>query len=78
MTTSFERILWAIAGAERHILEKCRTDYKRFSAIGATILMTSFIAFCAGTAAAWFFTQKIAEFAIILELNGYSGCMEIG
>lgn len=58
MTTSFERILWAIAGAERHILEKCRTDYKRFSAIGATILMTSFIAFCAGTAAAWFFTQK--------------------
>ena len=52
MTTSFERILWAIAGAERHILEKCRTDYKRFSAIGATILMTSFIAFCAGTAAA--------------------------
>lgn len=58
MTTRFERILWAIAGAERHILEKCRTDYKRFSAIGATILMTSFIAFCAGTAAAWFFTQK--------------------
>ena len=25
-----------------------------------------------------FYTQKIAEFAIILELNGYSGCMEIG
>lgn len=25
-----------------------------------------------------FFVQKIAEFAIILELNGYSGCMEIG
>ena len=24
------------------------------------------------------FTEKIAEFAIILELNGYSGCMEIG
>ena len=24
------------------------------------------------------FIQKIAEFAIILELNGYSGCMEIG
>ena len=22
--------------------------------------------------------KKIAEFAIILELNGYSGCMEIG
>ena len=25
-----------------------------------------------------FFCKKIAEFAIILELNGYSGCMEIG
>ena len=25
-----------------------------------------------------FFYKKIAEFAIILELNGYSGCMEIG
>ena len=25
-----------------------------------------------------FFEKKIAEFAIILELNGYSGCMEIG
>ena len=25
-----------------------------------------------------FFFKKIAEFAIILELNGYSGCMEIG
>ena len=25
-----------------------------------------------------FFLLKIAEFAIILELNGYSGCMEIG
>ena len=26
----------------------------------------------------YFFIEKIAEFAIILELNGYSGCMEIG
>ena len=25
-----------------------------------------------------FFSQKIAEFAIILELNGYSDCSEIG
>lgn len=25
-----------------------------------------------------FLREKIAEFAIILELNGYSGCMEIG
>ena len=27
---------------------------------------------------AFILRQKIAEFAIILELNGYSGCMEIG
>ena len=26
----------------------------------------------------YFFNQKIAEFAIILELNGYSGCLGIG
>ena len=25
-----------------------------------------------------FFLKKIAEFAIILELNGYSDCMKIG
>ena len=25
-----------------------------------------------------FFYEKIAEFAIILELNGYSDCMKIG
>lgn len=24
------------------------------------------------------FSEKNAEFAIILDLNGYSGCMEIG
>ncbi|MBD8040761.1 DUF4407 domain-containing protein [Phocaeicola sp. Sa1CVN1] len=58
MTTRFERILWAIAGAERHILEKCRTDHKKFSAIGATILMTSIIAFVAGSSAAWYFTKN--------------------
>lgn len=25
-----------------------------------------------------FFNKKIAEIAIVLELNGYSGCMEFG
>lgn len=54
----FQRLLWNVAGAELDILNKCRTDHKKFSAIGATILMTSFIAFLAGTAAAWFFTQS--------------------
>ena len=55
---SFQRILWSIAGAEIPILEKCRTDHKRFGAIGATIAMTSFIAFLSGTSAAWYFTQR--------------------
>lgn len=58
MGSSFQRFLWTVAGAELDILEKCRTDHKKFAAIGATILMTAFIAFCAGTSAAWYFTQS--------------------
>lgn len=58
MGSKFQRFLWTIAGAELDILENCRTDHKKFSAIGATILMTAFIAFCAGTSAAWYFTQR--------------------
>lgn len=58
MENKFQRLLWTIAGAEHDILRKCKTDHKKFSAIGATILMTSFIAFLAGTAAAWYFTQS--------------------
>jgi len=58
MSSWFQKFLWNVAGAETPILEKCQTDYKKFSAIGATILMTAFIALCAGTSAAWYFTQK--------------------
>lgn len=58
MGINFQKILWVIAGAEPDILANCKTDYKKFSSIGATILMTSFIAFCAGTCAAWYFTQS--------------------
>lgn len=58
MSSWFQKFLWNIAGAETPILEKCQTDHKKFSAIGATILMTAFIALCAGTSAAWYFTQK--------------------
>lgn len=58
MGSKFQRFLWTVAGAELDILEKCRTDHKKFAAIGATILMTAFIAFCAGTSAAWYFTQS--------------------
>ena len=58
---TFQRILWTIAGAEIPILEKCRTDHKKFGAMGATIAMTSFIAFLSGTSAAWFFTQSGTE-----------------
>lgn len=55
---NFQKFLWVIAGAEPSILENCKTDHKKYSSIGATILMTSFIAFCAGTCAAWYFTQN--------------------
>lgn len=61
MNNVFQRFLWNIAGAEIPILEKCQTDHKKFSVIGATILMTAFIALCAGTSAAWYFTQKGTE-----------------
>lgn len=56
----FQRFLWTVAGAEISILEQkeCRTDHKKFAAIGATILMTTIIAFFAGSSAAWFFTQS--------------------
>lgn len=61
MNDWFQKLLWNVAGAETPILEKCRTDHKKFSAIGATIMMTAFIALCAGTSAAWYFTQKGTE-----------------
>lgn len=35
MGNKFQRFLWTVAGAELDILEKCRTDHKKFSAIGA-------------------------------------------
>lgn len=53
-----EHILWWVAGADRDKMEKCPSDQKRMGAIGMVILMTSFVAFVAGTAAAMFFTQK--------------------
>ena len=58
MSSWVQKFLWNVAGAETPILEKCQTDHKKYSAIGATILMTAFIALCAGTSAAWYFTQK--------------------
>lgn len=54
---SFQKFLWVVAGAEPSILEKCPTEHKKFSAIGATILMTSGIAFLAGSCAAWYFSK---------------------
>lgn len=59
-TSWFQRLLWSVAGAEVAILEQddCRTDHKKYSAVGAAILVTTFWAFCSGALAAWFFTQK--------------------
>jgi hypothetical protein len=54
--TWVQRFLWSVAGAEISILEECRTDHKKFSAIGTTILMTTLIAFFAGSSAAWYFS----------------------
>lgn len=51
-------IFWWVAGADCEKMEKCPSDQKRMGAIGMVILLTSFVAFIAGTAAAMFFTQK--------------------
>ena len=59
--SKFQQILWNIAGVEKNILMACKTDYQKFAAIGATILMTTVIAFFAGGSAAWFFTKTSAE-----------------
>ncbi len=72
---NFEKLLWNIAGAEKSILEKCLTDHKKFSAIGATILMTAFIALCAGTSAAWYFSQKGTEESGNLGWSLAFGCL---
>lgn len=54
----FSETIMEYIGSRTPDIGKCQTDHKKFSAIGATILMTAFIALCAGTSAAWYFTQK--------------------
>lgn len=55
----FSETIMEYIGSRTPDIGKCQTDHKKFSAIGATILMTAFIALCAGTSAAWYFTQKV-------------------
>ena len=52
----FNNILWQVAGANVDILQGCTTDQKRYANIGAVILMTSGVAFCAGSFAAYYFS----------------------
>ena len=53
----FTRFLWFVAGADIEMLSLCPLDYKKYEAIGMTILMTSLVGFAAGSSAAWFFTE---------------------
>ena len=39
--SSFSQILWSIAGADKDVLLKCKTDQKKFANIGIVILLTS-------------------------------------
>jgi hypothetical protein len=39
------------------MLSLCPLDYKKYEAIGMTILMTSLVGFAAGSSAAWYFTE---------------------
>ena len=52
----FTRFLW-FAGADVKMLSLCPLDYKKYEAIGMTILMTSLVGFAAGSSAAWYFTE---------------------
>lgn len=54
--SSFSQILWSIAGADKDVLLKCKTDQKKFANIGIVILLTSGVAFCAGSFAAYYFS----------------------
>ena len=53
----FTRFLWFVAGADIEMLSLCPLDYKKYEAIGMTILMTSLVGFAAGSSAAWSFTE---------------------
>ena len=53
----FTRFLWFVTGADIEMLSLCPLDYKKYEAIGMTILMTSLVGFAAGSSAAWYFTE---------------------
>ena len=53
----FTSFLWFVAGADIEMLSLCPLDYKKYEAIGMTILMTSLVGFAAGSSAAWYFTE---------------------
>lgn len=53
----FTRFLWFVAGADIEMLSLCSLDYKKYEAIGMTILMTALVGFAAGSSAAWYFTE---------------------
>ena len=55
----FTRFLWFVAGADIEILSLCPLDYKKYEAIGMTILMTSLVGFAAGSSAAWYFSEDL-------------------
>ncbi len=53
----FTRFLWFVAGSDIEMLSLCPLDYKKYEAIGMTILMTALVGFAAGSSAAWYFTE---------------------
>lgn len=48
-----------------------------FPVVGVSGYLIFLIIFNMCQPAGWIFEKKIAEFAIILELNGYSDCLKI-
>ena len=71
-------------------LLSCSADYLLFQVLICQHVYHSFFSFLTASLSKqkdfsyslpyylYFFAKKIAEFAIILELNGYSDCLKIG
>jgi len=55
--SKLQYFFWLISGAEINILKDCPTDYNRQAGIGFTIFMTTFLAFCSGSYAGYYFGE---------------------
>jgi hypothetical protein len=56
--SKIQYFFWLLSGAEISILKNCPTDYNRQAGIGATIFMTTLLAFFSGSYAGYYFGES--------------------